>query len=264
MDLQLTHKIALVTGSTKGIGKAIATELARERATVIINGRSQKSVSTAISDITEAVPDASLQPAPFDLTTSDGRTALEEKFPTLDILINNLGIFGAMDYFAIDDETWNSYFNTNVLSANDLVKFYLPGLMKADFGRVIFIASEAAIMPSPEMPQYSMTKAMQLNLSKSLANVTRGTNVTVNTVMPGSTLTEGVVDFINDLYPDPKQTFEEKEREYMAKNRPTSTLGRLIRPEEIGKLVTLVASPAVGGFSGNAIRMDGGIVPTMF
>ena len=109
-----------------------------------------------------------------------------------------------------------------------------------------------------------MTKAMQLNLSKSLANVTRGTNVTVNTVMPGSTLTEGVVDFINDLYPDPKQTFEEKEREYMAKNRPTSTLGRLIRPEEIGKLVTLVASPAVGGFSGNAIRMDGGIVPTMF
>ncbi len=264
MDLNLTNKVALVTGSTKGIGHAIATELAREGAQVIINGRSEQSVTDAITAITKTVPDANLQPAPFDLTTSAGRKALEDKFPTLDILINNLGIFGAMDYFDIDDEIWARYFNTNVLSANDLVKFYLPQLMKADFGRVIFIASEAAIMPSPEMPQYSMTKAMQLNLSKSLANVTRRTNVTVNTVMPGSTLTEGVVDFINDLYPDPKLTFEQKEREYMAKNRPTSTLGRLIRPEEIGKLVTLVASPAVGGFSGNAIRMDGGIVPTMF
>ncbi|GKT04354.1 SDR family NAD(P)-dependent oxidoreductase [Furfurilactobacillus entadae] len=264
MDLQLTNKLALVTGSTKGIGKAIAIELAREGATVIINGRSEASVAAAITDIQATVPTATLQPAPYDLTTEAGRDQLETRFPTLDILINNMGIFEAMDYFDIDDATWERYFKTNVLSGNALAKFYLPSLLKQSFGRIIFIASEAAIQPSPEMPQYSMTKAMELNLSKSLATLTRGTGVTVNTVMPGSTLTEGVVDFINDLYPDDSLSFAEKEREYMAKNRPTSTLGRLIRPDEIGKLVAFVASPAVGAFSGNAIRMDGGIVPTMF
>ncbi|GEK28974.1 SDR family NAD(P)-dependent oxidoreductase [Furfurilactobacillus siliginis] len=264
MELNLTDKVALITGSTKGIGKAIAIEMAKEGATVIINGRSQASVSQAMTDIVATVPTAKLKAAPFDLTTADGRTALETAFPTLDILINNMGIFEAMDYFDIDDDTWERYFRTNVLSGNALAKFYLPGLLKQNFGRIIFIASEAAIQPSPEMPQYSMTKAMELNLAKSMANLTKATGVTVNTVMPGSTLTEGVVDFINDLYPDPNMDFASKEREYMAKNRPTSTLGRLIRPEEIGKLVAFVASPAVGAFSGNAIRMDGGIVPTMF
>lgn len=169
-----------------------------------------------------------------------------------------------MDYFDIDDATWERFFNVNVISGNDLAKFYLKKMLAKNSGRIIFIASEEAIMPSGEMPQYSMTKTMNLSLAKSMSKSTKGTNVTVNTVMPGSTLTEGVEKMINDMYKDSDLPKSEWERDFMINHRPLSQIQRLIRPDEIGRLVAYVASSRTTAFSGAAIRADGGIVPTIF
>lgn len=169
-----------------------------------------------------------------------------------------------MDYFDIDDATWERFFTTNVLSGNDLAKHYLKGMLERNFGRIIFIASKEAIMPSGEMPQYSMTKTMNLSLAKSLSKLTKGTQVTVNTVMPGSTLTEGVEAMIDEMYKDSDLPKSEWEHDFMIHHRPLSQIERLIRPEEIGRLVTFIASPYATAFSGAAIRADGGMVPTIF
>lgn len=192
MDLHLTKKLALVTGSTKGIGKAIATQLANEGADVIINGRKKEDVDRVVTELKEEFPETTPRAAAADISTKDGRNWLFNEFPQVDILINNMGIFQPMEYFEIDDATWEKFFQVNVLSGNALAKFYLPHMLEQDFGRIIFIASEEAVMPSGEMPQYSMTKTMNLSLAKSLSKLTVKTHVTVNTVMPGSTLTEGV------------------------------------------------------------------------
>ena len=186
------------------------------------------------------------------------------EFPEVDILVNNMGIFKPMDYFEITDADWQRFIETNVMVGNRLARHYLPGMLARDFGRIIFIASEEAIMPSGEMPQYSMTKTMNLSLAKSLSKLTVATNVTVNTVMPGSTLTEGVQEMLDDMYQGRDMTQEQKEQDFMKHHRPLSQIQRLIRPEEIGSFVAYVASPIAGGFSGEALRMDGGMVPTIF
>ena len=247
MDMGLQNKTALITGSTKGIGKAIAKVMAAEGVNVIINGR-----NAAVAEIKAAYPTG----AAFDLADPAQQTALFEAFPQVDILVNNMGIFQPMDYQAITDDVWERFFKVNVLSGNALAKFYLPKMLAQDFGRIIFIASEEAVMPSGEMPQYSMTKTMNLSLAKNLSKLTKGTNVTVNTVMPGPTKTEGVAAMLEDMYGDSDLPKEEWGRAFVKEHRPLSMIQRLIEPTEIGRFVTFVA--------GEALRMEGGLVPTLY
>ncbi|CJH69716.1 3-ketoacyl-ACP reductase [Streptococcus pneumoniae] len=220
MHMQLKGKTALVTGSTAGIGKAIATSLVAEGATVLINGRREENVNQTINEIRAQYPDAILQPVVADLGTEQGCQNVIEKYPEVDILINNLGIFEPVEYFDIPDEDWFKLFEVNIMSGVRLTRSYLKKMIERKEGRVIFIASEAAIMPSQEMAHYSATKTMQLSLSRSLAELTTGTNVTVNTIMPGSTLTEGVETMLNSLYPNEQLTIEEAEKRFMKENRP--------------------------------------------
>lgn len=264
MQLNLKGKTALVTGSTSGIGKAIALSLVMEGAAVLINGRHEEKVHQTIKEIQAKHPDASLQPVVADLGTEQGCQKVIEKYPKIDILINNLGIFEPVEYFDITDEEWFKLFETNIMSGVRLTRRYLKQMIENKEGRVIFIASEAAIMPSLEMAHYSATKTMQLSLSRSLAELTKGTNVTVNTVMPGSTLTEGVEAMLNSLYPNEKMTIEEAEKRFMKENRPTSIIQRLIRPEEIAHLVTFLSSPLSSAINGSALRIDGGLVRSVF
>ena len=264
MELDLKGKTALVTGSTKGIGKAIAWELAKEGANVIINGRNRQAVDEVVMEVKKQFSQTTPQAAAYDLSKDDERQKLFEAYPAVDILINNMGIFQPKDYFEISDELWQHFIDVNFYSGNALAKFYLPKMLSADFGRVIFIASEEAIMPSGEMPQYSLTKTMNLSLAKSLSKLTKGTNVTVNTIMPGSTLTEGVQQMLVDMYSDTDIPESEWESDFMKNHRPLSQIQRLIRPEEIGRFAAFVSSPYARSFSGAALRLDGGLVPTIF
>ncbi|MCY8986800.1 SDR family NAD(P)-dependent oxidoreductase [Bacillus atrophaeus] len=264
MDLHVKGKTALVTGSTSGIGKAIVASLIAEGAVVIVNGRREEKVNETINDIKEQYPAAVLHPAAFDLGTEKGCRDIFEKFPHVDILVNNLGIFEPKEYFDITDEEWFRFFEVNMMSGVRLTRQYLKQMIEQKEGRVIFIASEAAVMPSQEMPHYSATKTMQLSLSRSLAELTEGTNVTVNTVMPGSTLTEGVETMLQSLYPNENLTIEEAEKRFMKENRPTSIIQRLIRPEEIAHFVTYLSSPLSSAINGSALRIDGGLVRSVF
>ncbi|GIP41306.1 oxidoreductase [Paenibacillus sp. J31TS4] len=264
MHLNLEGKTALVTGSTAGIGKAIAMSLVAEGAAVLINGRREDKVKQTIEEIQAKYPDANLHPVVADLGTEQGCQKVIETYAEVDILINNLGIFEPVDYFDISDEDWFKLFETNIMSGVRLTRWYVKLMIQRKEGRVVFIASEAAIMPSQEMAHYSATKTMQLSLSRSLAELTQGTNVTVNTVMPGSTLTEGVETMLNSLYPNENLTMEEAEKRFMKENRPTSIIQRLIRPEEIANLVTFLSSPLSSAINGSALRIDGGLVRSVF
>lgn len=264
MDMGLTHKTALVTGSTKGIGKAIAIELAKEGVHVLINGRNKEEAERTVHEIKSNFPSTSPQNAAADLADAGQREALFEKYPQIDILVNNMGIYELMRYEDVDDEVWDKYFRTNVLAANGLSKFYLPKMLENGYGRIIFIASEEAVVPSGQMPQYCMTKSMLLSLSKSLSKLTAGTEVTVNTIMPGPTLSERVHQIIEGMYTHEDMSFSEKEKRFMSANLPQSEIQRFIRPMEIGRLAAFVCSPYASAFKGSPIRMDGGIVPTIF
>ncbi|MED1796488.1 SDR family NAD(P)-dependent oxidoreductase [Brevibacillus nitrificans] len=263
MDMGLRNKTAFVTGSTRGIGKAIAIELAREGVNVLVNGRNHEEVERIVNELKAEFPATSPQNATADIVDRQQREALFEKYPSVDILVNNMGIYEIMSYEDVSDEVWETYFRTNVLAANGLSKFYLPKMLNNHFGRIIFIASEEAIMPSGQMPQYGMTKSMLLSLSKSLSKQTKGTEVTSNTIMPGPTLSENVYQIIDRLFPD-DLAFSEKENQFMAANLPQSELQRFIRPFEIGRLVAFLSSPYATAFKGSPIRMDGGMVPTIF
>ena len=262
MDLQLDSKLALVTASTGGIGKEIAISLAREGATVIVNGRTGDSVAAAVADIRKRVPGAKLKSLVADNGTAEGAAETSRQFPKVDILINNLGIYEAVGFFDETDEAWMRLFEVNILSGVRLARHYLKVMLARKSGRVIFIASEAAISPSPEMAHYSATKTMQLSVSRSLAELTKGTSVTVNTIMPGSTKTEGVAQLAQDLFPG--VTPDEAERRFMRENRPTSLIERLIEPREIADFVTFVSSPLSSAINGAALRIDGGLVRSVF
>ncbi|HEY2491745.1 MAG TPA: SDR family oxidoreductase [Paenibacillus sp.] len=264
MQLNLKGKTALVTGSTSGIGKAIAISLVAEGAAVLINGRQEEKVNQIIKEIQKQYPDAILQSAVADLGTEQGCQELIKKYAEVDILINNLGIFEPAEYFDIPDEEWFRFFEVNIMSGVRLTRHYLKQMIQKNEGRIVFVASEAAIMPSQEMAHYSATKTMQLSLSRSLAELTKGTNVTVNTIMPGSTLTEGVETMLNTLYPNENLTIQEAEKRFMNENRPTSIIQRLIRPEEIANLVTFLSSPLSSAINGSALRIDGGLVRSVF
>ncbi|UHA74597.1 SDR family NAD(P)-dependent oxidoreductase [Paenibacillus sp. 481] len=264
MDMGLNSKTALVTGSTKGIGKAIAIELAKEGVNVLINGRNYDEVERTVNEMKSDFPTTSPQNATCDIVDIQQREALFLKYPHIDILVNNMGIYEVMQYEDIDDEVWEKYFRTNVLAANGLCRFYLPKMLENNFGRMIFIASEEAIMPSGLMPQYGMTKSMLLSLSRSLSKLTIGTEVTVNTIMPGPTLSENVYQIIEGMYPNDDRPFLEIEKEFVTTNLPQSEIQRFIKPIEIGRLATFMCSPYASAFRGSPIRMDGGMVPAIF
>jgi len=264
MDMGLKNKTALVTGSTRGIGKAIALELAREGVHVLINGRNNDDVERTVTEIKAMFPETEPRNATADLVDPQQRDALIAKFPHVDILVNSMGIYEIMSYDDVDDAVLEKYFRTNVLAANGLTKFYLPSMLNREYGRIIFIASEEAVMPSGQMPQYGMTKTMLLSLSKSLSKLTSGTEVTVNTILPGPTLSENVQQIIESIYSNEEMTFEAKEKDFMMKNLPQSEIQRFIRPAEIGRLTAFVCSPMASAFKGSPIRLDGGMVPTIY
>jgi len=262
MNLHLANKKVLVTASTGGIGLEIALSLAKEGAIVIINGRSSKSVNNALSKILAEVPNAQLQSLVTDNATLEGNEATIKQFPQVDILINNLGIYESVEFLKSTDEQWQIMMDVNIMSGVRLSRHYLKSMLDMNEGRIIFMSSESAVNPAPEMAHYSATKTMQMSLSRSLAELTKGTNVTVNTVLPGSTKTEGVKQFVQDLFPTLE--YEEAERKFMTENRATSLIGRLIEPKEIAEFTTFLSSPLSSAINGAALRVDGGIVRSVF
>ncbi|HEX6343002.1 SDR family oxidoreductase [Umezawaea sp.] len=262
MNIDLTGRTALVTGSTAGIGYATAKSLALAGAAVVVNGRDQQRVDDAVDKLREETGSTTTTGVALDLATAEGAADLVAGLHDVDVLVNNLGIFGAKPVFEIPDEEWTRYFEVNVLSGVRLARHYAPGMAKRGWGRVIFVSSESAIQIPTEMVHYGMTKTAQIAVSRGMAQELAGTGVTVNTVLPGSTLTEGVREFIADRV-GADVPFEEAERRFMEVERPTSLLKRLIRPEEIGNLITYVASDLSSATTGAALRADGGIANTL-
>lgn len=260
MDLQLTNKVALVTGSTAGIGLAIATTLAAEGATVIINGRTQERVNAAIEQIKQTGSTATLQGIVADLGTTEGAKTLFQQVPTVDILVNNLGIYGAKAFADISDDEWLKFLDVNVMSGVRLSRHYLPLMLQANWGRIIFISSESGINIPVEMIHYGVTKTAQLALARGLAETTIGTNVTVNSVLPGPTRSEGVEDFIQGLAQERNMSPTQVEQEFFQTTRPSSLLQRFATTEEVAALVAFVASPRSSATNGAALRVDGGVV----
>ncbi|NUP05755.1 MAG: SDR family oxidoreductase [Polyangiaceae bacterium] len=262
MDLQLGGRTALVTASSGGIGLEIARSLARDGATVIVNGRTEATVSKAVASIRGDIPAAKLVPLVTDCGTKAGCDETIAKHPTVDILVNNLGIYEAVGFFEETDEAWHRLFEINVMSGVRLSRHYLRGMLDRKRGRVVFISSESGVTPAPEMAHYSATKTMQLSISRSLAELTKGTAVTVNTVMPGPTWTDSVAHFVGDVFPGvPAETAEKR---FIAENRPTSLLQRFIRPAEIGDFVAFVCSDRSSAINGAALRAEGGLVRSAF
>jgi NAD(P)-dependent dehydrogenase (short-subunit alcohol dehydrogenase family) len=259
-DLQLDGKLALVTGSTAGIGYAIAEALAREGARVIVNGRTAKRVDQAIKQIHSSVPQAQLESLAADLGNAEGVRTAVQQFPEVEILINNLGIFEPKSFEQIPDEDWFRFFEVNVMSGVRLSRAYLPGMRKQNWGRILFISSESAVQIPAEMIHYGMTKTAQLAISRGLAETTAGTGITVNTVLPGPTASEGVNVFVDDLAKSAKKARTEIEADFFRTMRPSSLLQRFARPDEVAALVTFLCSPLSSATNGSALRADGGVV----
>jgi len=260
MDLQLQGKRALVTGSTAGIGLSIAQGLANEGAAVIVNGRTDKRVQQALAVLKKAGVSGKLEGLAADLGTVEGTRTAIERFPDVDILVNNLGIFEIKPFEDIPDADWLRLFEVNILSGVRLSRHYLPGMKKRNWGRIVFISSESALQIPAEMIHYGMTKTAQLAIARGLAETTAGTNVTVNSVLPGPTASEGASNFIENLARDQKTTRKEVEREFFQNMRPSSLLKRMIEPQEVANLVSFVCSPLSSAINGAALRADGGVV----
>jgi NAD(P)-dependent dehydrogenase (short-subunit alcohol dehydrogenase family) len=255
MDLQLQGKTALVTGSTAGIGFAIAQSLANEGVRVIINGRTQERVDAAIAKLPAGAVGLAA-----DLGAAAGVAVAIERFPAVDILINNMGIFEPKAFENITDADWFRFFEVNVMSGVRLSRHYLPRMKEAGWGRIIFISSESGIQTPAEMIHYGMTKTAQLAVSRGLAETTAGTGVTVNAVLPGPTASEGVEGFVSNLAKHQGATREAVEQDFFRTARPTSLLQRFATSEEVAAMVTFVASPRSAATNGAALRVDGGVV----
>ncbi|MBN6207815.1 SDR family NAD(P)-dependent oxidoreductase [Ralstonia flatus] len=262
MNLHLQNKLALVTGSTKGIGHAIAVALAAEGARVIVNGRTQASVDDAIARLRTEVPDAQVEGFAGDLSNAGQVDVLLGRFPKVDILINNLGIFDPKPFEEIDDAEWQHFFNVNVLSGARLSRAYLPGMRAQNWGRIVFISSESGVQIPVEMIHYGVTKTALLGLSRGLAELTAGTAITVNAVLPGPTRSEGVDEFVEKL--SGGQSFEVFEKTFFETARPTSLIKRFASTQEVANLVAYVASPLSSATTGAALRVDGGVVKSAF
>jgi NAD(P)-dependent dehydrogenase (short-subunit alcohol dehydrogenase family) len=263
MDLGLTGKLALVTGSTAGIGYAIAEALAREGARVVVNGRSKESVDAAVSRL-NAISPKSAMAFPGDMSTAAAADEVARRFPAVEILVNNLGIFEPKAFEEITDAEWERFFQVNVLSGIRLARLFLPAMKRANWGRIIFISSESGVQIPEEMIHYGTTKTAQLAVSRGLAEAVAGTGITVNCILPGPTKSRGVGDFVEALAKQEGKTFAQFETEFFKKVRPTSLIKRFARPEEVASLVAYVASPLSSATTGAALRVDGGVVKSAF
>ena len=260
MNLQLGNKTALVTGSTAGIGFAIARALAAEGARVIINGRSEKRVSEAIASIRQSHSEARLEPLAGDLATARGVAEAIQRFPALDILVNNLGVYEPKPFEQTTDEDWNAIIETNFMSGVRLSRHYLPAMKAANWGRILFIASESGVNIPVEMIHYGVTKTMQIALARGLAETTAGTGVTVNSILAGPTRSEGVEEFIAKMAQANGSTPEAVEKDFFRTARPSSLLQRFASVDEVAALVAFAASPLSSATNGAAWRVEGGLL----
>ena len=260
MDLQLGGKIAFVSGSTAGIGLAIASRLAREGAEVVVNGRTEERVREAIAQIKKDSPNANVRGVAADLGSAKGCSEVVRQLPRVDVLVNNVGIFEPKPFEKISDEDWERFFAVNVMSGVRLSRAYLPVMKARNWGRIVFISSESGLQIPAEMIHYGTTKTAQLAIARGLAETCQSTNVTVNSVLPGPTASEGVTEFVSNLAAENKISAKEFEKEFFKTARPTSILQRFIEPDEIANVVAFVCSPLASAINGAAVRADGGVV----
>jgi NAD(P)-dependent dehydrogenase (short-subunit alcohol dehydrogenase family) len=263
MDLELKGKRALISGSTAGIGFAIASRLAQEGARVIVNGRTQPAVDAVVAQL-KSRTGQEVQGFAGDLATAAAAEDLARRYPDVEILVNNLGIFEPKPFEEIPDADWQRFFDVNVLSGVRLARLFLPAMRRADWGRIIFISSESAVQIPAEMIHYGMTKTAQLAVSRGLAEAVAGTGITVNSILPGPTKSRGVDDFVQTLAKTGGKSFVEFEAEFFATVRPTSLIKRFARPEEVASLVAYIASPLAAATTGAALRVDGGVIKSAF
>ncbi|MBN7809128.1 SDR family oxidoreductase [Agrobacterium rosae] len=260
MKIDLSGKRAVVSGSTAGIGLAIATGLAGAGAEVVINGRTEERVQQSIATIREAVPTAVLTGVASDMATAEGAAILARAVPEADILVNSVGAALFKSFDDLTDEDWLFMYQLNVMSGVRLTRHYLPGMTQRGWGRIVFISSESALNPPKEMIDYGMTKAAQLAVSRGIAELAGRTGVTVNSILPGPTRSEGFGNVLEGIAKQSGQTIEEVEQGFLAANRPTSLLGRFSTTEEIANMVVYICSQQASATSGAALRVDGGVV----
>ena len=260
MNIDLSGKRAVVSGSTAGIGLAIATGLAQSGAEVVVNGRTDKRVQAAIDTIRETVPTAILSGVASDLATSDGAESLASKASEADILVNSVGVALFKPFDELTDEDWNFTYQLNVLSGMRLSRRYLPGMIDRGWGRIIFVSSESALNPPKEMLDYGVSKAAMLALSRGLAEHAGNTGVTVNSVLPGPTRSEGFGAVLEGIAQQTGQTMDQVEANFLKESRPTSLLGRFSTTEEIANMVVYLASQQASATTGSSLRVDGGVV----
>ena len=258
MDLQLTGKTALVTGATAGIGLAIARTLAREGVAVTITGRDHAKLQKALADITAAQPQAQVTAIVADLASAEGAKALIAACHDTDILINNLGFYEARDFADITDDEWLNMFNINVMSGVRLSRHYFPRMLERNWGRVIFMSSEVGAFTPPDMVHYGVSKSAQLAVSRGMAELTKGTGVTVNSVLPSATRSDGIIEYLRQTAPAPGMTDQEIEANFFQTYRPSSLIARMIDADEIAAMVALLASPLGAASNGAAVRVEGG------
>ncbi|MFK4149258.1 SDR family NAD(P)-dependent oxidoreductase [Streptomyces sp. NPDC004065] len=258
MHIDLSGKTAIVTGSSQGIGFATALGLARAGARTVVTGRDTGRLEKAVRRITDDVPGADVVAVAADLSTSEGAEALLAEVPATDILVNNLGIFEPKAFLEIDDAEWRRYFDVNVLGGIRLSRLYLPGLLERRWGRIVFVSSESALQIPPEMMHYGMTKTAQLAVARGLAEVCAGTAVTVNSVLPGPTNSEGVADFVAELGGETGRSVDEQVDDFVREHRPTSLLRRAATTEEVANLIIYLSSPQASATTGAALSVDGG------
>jgi NAD(P)-dependent dehydrogenase (short-subunit alcohol dehydrogenase family) len=263
MKIDLSGKTAVVTGSTAGIGKAIAKGLASAGARVVVNGRKQETVNRAVADIKQAVPGSNVRGVAADVSTPAGCSVLAKAVPAADILINNAGIFEPKSFFDIPDADWSRFFETNVMSGVRLSRAYMPGMLANDWGRIIFISSESALHIPKEMIHYGFTKTAELAVSRGLAELTAGTGVTVNAVLPGPTRSDGAEDFLQAMAKQSGQSAEATAAGFVKQHRPTSLLQRFASVDEVANMVVYAASKEASATNGAALRVEGGIVRTI-
>jgi len=263
MNIDLTAKTALVTGSTAGIGRAIAQGLASAGARVIVNGRRQESVQAAVERLKRAAPGARIEGIAADVATAEGCAALVRAAPAIDILVNNAGIFEPKDFFDIPDADWTRFFETNVMSGVRLARAYMQGMLERNWGRIVFLSSESAIQIPKEMIHYGFTKTAQLAISRGLAELTGGTGVTVNSVLPGPTRSEGVEEFLAAMAKQAGVSVDAMAAGFVKQHRPTSLLQRFATVEEVANMVVYICSKEASASNGAALRVDGGVVQSI-
>lgn len=264
MDLKIKGKIALITGSTQGVGFATAKKLCEEGVNVYINGRDSSKVQIAVQKLKNEFPNVEIKGVVANLKDLEGCNYLISQIPHVDILINNLGVFEPRNFVDISEKEWLDMFNINVMSGVRLSQHYLTNMMREDWGRIIFISSESALQIPKEMIHYGMTKTAQISVARGIAELTRGTNVTSNSIILGPSKSEGVVQFMEDLGKQNNQTFEEVEKDFFKNVRPSSLIQRFAQVEEDANMIVYISSALSSATNGAILRADGGVVQSAF